>query len=204
MKKLIANILSSIAKSVSANNLAAAKAATVKGDFEAALKLYKVEAAKGNAKAQMFLGIAHQFGTHNLPKDTREAARWYKLAAEQVDNASAAERGSSVLAAHNLGGLYEKGQGVLQDYQEAIRWYKFAAELGYGPAQIGLGRMYALGHGVLQNLVMAHMWMSLAAMDGEDAWLKTRDALADKMTPDQIAEAQRLAKEFLSREFQAI
>jgi TPR repeat protein len=53
--------------------------------------------------------------------------------------------------------------------------------------------MYRHGHGVPQDYVRAHMWYNLAASRGLDAFW--RNAMAAKMTPAQIAEAQRLASE---------
>ena len=63
-------------------------------------------------------------------------------------------------------------------------------------AQFSLGVMYSKGRGVPQDYVQAHMWDNLAAaQDIEDA-RKGRDKLAEHMTPAQIAEAQRLAREW--------
>ncbi len=62
--------------------------------------------------------------------------------------------------------------------------------------------MYAEGKGVLQDYVTAHMWFNLSASrateaEGRDSAAKNRDELAAKMTPDQIAEAQRMAREWV-------
>ena len=46
------------------------------------------------------------------------------------------------------------------------------------------------------DYVMAHMWVNLSAAQGHKKAVKARDILAKKMTPDQIAEAQRLAREW--------
>ena len=56
--------------------------------------------------------------------------------------------------------------------------------------------MYALGLGVPQDYVHAHMWISLAAAQGDADAVNNRDIVAAKMTPDQIAEAQKLAREW--------
>ena len=67
-------------------------------------------------------------------------------------------------------------------------------------AQFSLGFMYATGQGVPQDDVQAHMWFNLAAsrMTGEDREIavRSRDRVADGLTPEQIAEAQRLAREW--------
>ena len=56
--------------------------------------------------------------------------------------------------------------------------------------------MYANGHGVPQDYVTAHMWLNLAGAQGREAYRETRDALAELMTPEQRAEAQRRAREW--------
>jgi TPR repeat protein len=56
--------------------------------------------------------------------------------------------------------------------------------------------MYELGLGVQQDYIQAHMWFNLAGAAGDAKGIKERDEIASKMTPDQIAEAQRLAREW--------
>ena len=91
-----------------------------------------------------------------------------------------------------------RGQGVPQDYQEAVKWYRLAAAQGNQPAQINLGVLYTNGTGVRQDLVRAHLWFTLAAAassgDSGDAATKNRDRIASKMTTDQIATAQEMAR----------
>ena len=83
---------------------------------------------------------------------------------------------------------------------EAVRWFLAAAEQGHAWAQNNLGVMYANGQGVPQDYIQAQMWYNLAASDltGDDReWaVKNRDEIAEKMTSEQIAEAQRLAREW--------
>ena len=95
-----------------------------------------------------------------------------------------------------LGNMYRRGDGVPQDYQEAVRLYRLAAEQGHTKAQFNLGVMYAGGRGVPHNDVLADMWMNLAAAQGNEPARTLRDKLAKRMTPAQIAEAQRLAREW--------
>ncbi len=95
----------------------------------------------------------------------------------------------------SLGGMYYNGQGVQQDYPEAAKWTRKAAEQGYAPAQADLGVLYWNGQGVPQDVVLAYMWLSLAAEQEPDA-VEERDLAASQMTPDEIAEAQRLAREW--------
>jgi hypothetical protein len=59
-----------------------------------------------------------------------------------------------------------------------------------------MGEMYRDGHGVPQDFILAHMWLNLATAQGNPEAEKMRDELAERMTPSQIAEAQRLAREW--------
>jgi len=97
--------------------------------------------------------------------------------------------------------MYVEGRGVPQDFKEAVRWWRAASEQGHADAQSNLGVMYTNGQGVPQDYIQAHMWYNLAASgrrDDDDRKMaaKNRDSIAEKMTPEQIAEAQRLAREW--------
>jgi hypothetical protein len=116
--------------------------------------------------------------------------RWYKLAASRND----------ANAQVFLGYMYQNGEGVLQDYTEAINWYRLAAKQGVADAQYNLASMYFSGQGVLQDYVRAHMWSNLASVNSEEN-KKKRDAIGSFMTPQQIAEAQKLARECQARNF---
>ena len=87
-----------------------------------------------------------------------------------------------------------------EDDREAVRWYRLAAEQGDADAQLNLGIMYFNGEGVPQDYVQAHKWFNLAAASAEvasrEAYVEARDRVAARMTPSQIAEAQRLAREW--------
>ncbi len=115
--------------------------------------------------------------------------KWYRRAAEQ----------GHAQAQYNLGLMYANGQGVPQDEQEAVKWFRLGAEQGYAIAQYTLGLMYGKGQGVPQDFVLAHMWANLAASQGGDKAVEKRDATATFMTPNQIAEAQRLAREWKAK-----
>lgn len=109
-----------------------------------------------------------------------------------------AEQGEAS-AQGSLGVMYAKGQGVTQDYKEAVKWYRKAAEQGDATAQKNLGKMYYDGKGVPPNYLKAHMWFNLAGAAGNDKAVKHRDIVAEKMTPAQIAEAQKLAREWVQK-----
>ena len=104
-----------------------------------------------------------------------------------------AEQGSAP-AEYGVGLIYDLGKGVPQDYAEASRWYRLAAQQGYSFAQFGLGSLYFAGRSVPQDDVAAYMWLSLAAAQGLADATKLRNLTAESMTPDELAEAQRLAQ----------
>jgi hypothetical protein len=86
---------------------------------------------------------------------------------------------------------YERG-----DYATALSEFQISAEQGNTEAQMMLGILYAEGEGVLQNYVEAHKWFNLSASRGNAQAKKARDKVAEKMTPEQISAAQRLAAEW--------
>ncbi len=111
-----------------------------------------------------------------------------------------AEQGDA-RAQHLLGAMYDNGRGVTQDYTEAAKWYRLAAEQGDARAQHLLGAMYGFGEGVPQDYVQAHMWFNLAAASrtpgvDRDRAVRNREIVAKLMTPAEVAEAQRLAREW--------
>ena len=81
-----------------------------------------------------------------------------------------------------------------------MRWYRLAADQGYASAQFNLGVMYGTGEGVPQDYVAAHMWFNLAAAqssgDDREHFVEARETAAALMTSEQIAEAQRLSREW--------
>jgi TPR repeat protein len=69
----------------------------------------------------------------------------------------------------------------------------------YRPAhygQVDLGVAYANGKGVARDHIRAYKWLSLAASQGDEHALVIRNWVATRMTPGQIAGAQRLAREW--------
>lgn len=102
-----------------------------------------------------------------------------------------------------MGIQYEHGQfGFPQDYFEAAKWYRKAAEQGHCGAQLYLGLFLAQGQGVEVNLIEAYKWIELAKRGNARDKFAADDCqnrLIAFMTPDQIAEGQRLARESMGR-----
>jgi TPR repeat protein len=158
-------------------------AAARRGDYDTAMRLIRPLAEQGDRAAQTFLG--HLF-TIVLPPDYAAAANWYGKAAEQGD----------AVAQERLGFQYANGLGVTQDLAAAASWYRKAADQGYASAQASLGLMYVFGNGVPQDYVTAYMWFDLASARGNRGAVSDRDRTAAQMTPEQIAAAQNLAREW--------
>jgi hypothetical protein len=111
---------------------------------------------------------------------------------------------------------YLGGDAVRRDYAEAAKWCRKGAEQGSVFCQRMLSDMYEQGLGVPQDYIVAYMWLILAAarLDAGlaheagtakappppasfgETLIKDRDKLAAKMTHEQIAEAQRPAREW--------
>jgi uncharacterized protein len=186
-------VLVAIGRAAVAGPLEDAQAAYNRLDYATALRLLRPLAEQGVADAQLMLSGMYQFG-HGVPKDNDEALKWERRAAEH-----------NATAQFFLGTEHEDGSdtlGVAQDFVEAAKWYRLAADQGFALAQLHLGRMYEKGQGVPQDYVLAYMLYNLAAAQVRGTWVNTpfyanqRDRLAQRMTPAQIAEAQKLAREW--------
>jgi len=150
----------------------------------------KEEAAQGDADAQFTLGVRYSRG-RGVPQDYAQALKWFRLAANQ----------GKAAAQLNLGVMYHEGEGVPRDYAQALKWYRLAAAQGHAKAQYNLGAMYGKGRGVPQDYVQALKWLTLAVATfttepEQGRAVQARDIVAANMTPAQIAEAQKLAREW--------
>lgn len=135
--------------------------------------------------------MLYEYG-RGVPKDYREALRWYRKAAEQ----------GMAPAEFSVGEAYALGREVTKDDREAVRWYLRSAEQNYAAAQLKLGAAYVLGVGVSRNVVQAYMWLSLASEkegEGQAVARQARNELERKMTADQLNEARRLAAEWKAK-----
>jgi len=166
--------------------------AFVRGDYITALRLWRPLAEQGNATAQYLIGHMYDWGL-GVPQDYAVAVEWYRKAADQ----------GLAQAQYKLGVSCAKGRGVSQDDAAAVEWYRKAAQQGHASAQFNLGVKYAKGKGVPQDYTAAHKWFNLAASrfpaseaTQRDKAVNARKLVATRMTPAQIAEAQRMAREW--------
>lgn len=189
------------------------------------LNLVRQDANQGNVNAQFALGAMYELG-RGVPQDYPEAVRWFRKAAEQGDANSQSKLGVMYFLGQNvlqdyaeairwsrkaaeqgnadsqsvLGLMYAQGLGAPKNSSESVLWFRRAAEQGKADSQASLGISYFLGLGVPKDLVQAYMWMNLAVSRASGIYqeeaAKTRDMVAKEMTAQQIAAAQRLAREW--------
>lgn len=97
--------------------------------------------------------------------------------------------------------MYYKGEGVAQSSSEAVKWWRLAAQQGDAEVQYNLGVMYMKGHAVPQDNVRAYMWFNIAAVSGIADAVKNRDIVARKLNSQQMAQAQKLARDCQQSKF---
>ena len=155
----------------------------------AAARWIGLAADQGHAVAQFSLGLLYYEG-RGVQVDRAEAVRWYRISAEQ----------GYAEAQYSLALAFEDGAGVQRDAASAVEWFRLAADQGHPVAQYFLGLKYDQGDGVMKDPVAAHMWLFLAAEqtvgDEWETFVGALDEVAARMTPTQVAEAERLAREF--------
>jgi len=159
-----------------------------RGDYSTALREWRPLAEQGMVAAQFNLGQLYAHG-QGVPQDYVQARQWWEKAAVLGDEEAAA----------NLGTLYLNGQGCVQDYQKALDWFRRAATRGNAMAFTNLGLMYEHGSGVPQDYVRACMWYILGTAHGDKLGTERGDALAKRMTPAQLFQAQQRAREWMPK-----
>lgn len=188
-------------------------------DLHAAYRWFARASEQNDADAWFWLGTMHRLG-ESVARDAQQAVQHWRKGAELggaaaqaalaqalftgdgIDKApdeavrlarTAAERGVPAAQAI-LGQAYLRGEGGLpRNLGEYLRWTRRAADRGNRGSMESLAESFHTGTGVPQDFVQAHMWANLAGARGSVRATKLRDELAAKMTPDQIAEAQRAA-----------
>jgi TPR repeat protein len=157
--------------------------AALAGDYPTALALLGAGVKRGDARAEFFLGVLYESGT-GVPKDTAQAARLYRMSADQ----------GLATAQNNLGALYANGDGVMQDLGQAVHWWLRAAEQGLPTAQANLAGYYATGTFVHKDLVQAYKWAALAAAQGYQDGAEMLATLKTMISPEELANAERLIR----------
>ena len=157
-------------------------------DHQASFACIEQLAQSGNATAQLALGGFYA-GGYGVPQDQQQAVAWYEKSAA----------GGNDVAMSRLGTAYLTGTGVTQDYGQAAAWFAKAASAGDAWSMEKLGSLYETGQGVGQDNVAAYQWYDIAAARGDSHAADLRDALAQKMSADQIEAAKKASDEWLAQ-----
>lgn len=154
-------------------------------DFVQAAAWFQKAADRGLPYAQHNLAGVYFYG-NGLPQNYQEALKWYRKAAD----AGFAPSQSF------LGWMYLNGKGVEANYQEALKWYRKSADQGDMEAQFSLGQMYFTGENLNPDFVESYKWINLAAAQGHTNAIRQRAKLAEALTAEELAEAQKRSAAF--------
>lgn len=111
------------------------------GNIPQAKKFYELALQKKHNGARLNLGTLYY-----EQKDFSNALKHFEIVCEKSSGEA------KMLACHNLGVMYDNGEGTLQDYRKSHQYYKISCDMGYGYACNNLGVLYANGLGTKQNL----------------------------------------------------
>jgi TPR repeat protein len=153
-----------------------------------AFKWWLMAAQQEHLEAQHNIGIAYLDG-EGVAKDEVQAFSWIRKSADQ----------GRLEWQYLLGVMHFKGQGTAKNNVEAVRWFMRAAECGLSAAQHSIGALYYEGIGVPKDDVISYKWLLLAAAQGNETSKGYAKMLEGVLTPNQLAEGQRMAREFQPR-----
>ena len=150
------------------------------------------EAEAVAARERLKTSLGSKFATERGDAAPELNLGFYGGASVEVTK-DAAERGNAE-AQVSLGCKYYFGMGVERSDAEALKWFRKAAEQGHVSGQFNLGSRYEEGEGVAKDYVEAYAWYNLASVT-KNIVAEYRDDLEKKMTPQQVADAQKRTKE---------
>jgi len=128
------------------------------------------------------------------------AAQQTKADQKPIEEVKAKAEAGDAESEMELARRYDKGEGVVKDHTEAAKWYRKAADQNLAKAQYNLGVCHERGDGVAEDWVEAYKWLLLAARRGHEAPKEHMTLLESKLlTPEQIAQGQKRAREFKPR-----
>lgn len=176
------------------------------------------------ARDDALLDIARMYENGDeLPRSPRDAAKWYRRAADQNDPRAMVKLASILVngagvpqdyaqalqlcqaaakqyapAQFCVGYFFQHGLGVKEDSAEAAKWYEKSAAGWHPPAYMALGQMYWKGEGVKADPVKAYMWFFQAYREGQKSAKSLGESVLKEMTTD---ENNRLDKVLRERHF---
>ena len=171
-----------------AQTLSEGFAAKVEGDFVTAFFIWSKLESEGNFEAKIQLAEAYHFGL-GVTQNPEKAFTLFLQAAQKQP-----------YFGFNVGVAFEQGIGIYQDYKKAAEWYEIASSSN-PYAQCNLGGMYASGRGVIKDPLKAHMWANIASSASPDDGCKLRDYLEQSLTPNQLDQSLKLARNCVEKEY---
>ncbi len=150
-------------------------------DYEQGKKLICEAAEAGDANAQFNCGALYDQGK-GVTKDTKKAMDWYKKSAEK----------GNIAAKNSLGIIY--ADGAEKDTTKAFQVWQQTAAVGNPFGLFRLGDAYGRGVGTPKDLVKAHAYLNLASARGVNEAQAIRAELEKQLTPEQITQAQQIAR----------
>jgi localization factor PodJL len=194
------------------------------GDDEARAEHLREAAELGHPQAAYELGLAYMEG-RGVAKDLELSATWINRAADLGDPGAEFLVGSSFYAGVGvdqdiprglmfleraaeqghpraqflLGQAYVDGIGVDANPEWAARWYGKAARGGHPQAQYAFGVMFESGLGLPKSSRRAYQWFDLAANNNYEKASVLRDALAEKLSPEELAAAKTMVARFSAK-----
>jgi uncharacterized protein len=195
-------------------------------DYARAIELLTPLAERGNAVAQLKLGLIYARGEGVAPNGAA-ALRWLAAAAEQGQSEAQFELGVAHRdglgtpvdgklamqwfqraaqagvphACHAIGEMYLDHPDVPQDYAAALVWFLRGAQEDDADSLYNIGLRYLLGQGVTADEIEAYKWFDLAAAAGlgelRDKAVNLRQAIGERLTPMQVSRAKTAAQDWL-------
>lgn len=163
-------------------------------DIAKSVNYYRKGAEAGDSDCQTSMGMLYQAGDRipsGIDTDIGEAARWYRMAADQ----------NHTEAIQHLAMINISGKGIEKNEEEAAKLFRKGAELGNADCLWGLGQCYLEGRGVSMDTVMAYALYSaslagVAHPEQKKAMTARRDKLGETLTSDQLKRAEPIVKEW--------
>lgn len=148
-------------------------------------------ADKGLIEAVASLGRCYYFGEHGLPRDYKEAARWFKISAEAGDSSSQ----------NYLGVIHDQALVGERDETAAIDWFTKAAKQGERKAQASLGRILGPTSEDKARRLQALAWLIVGKQAGEITAIKSFQDVQPSIRSGELEEATEMARKFQAELF---
>lgn len=127
-----------------------------------------------------------------IPEGNEDQQDWYgTLVGDQEDD----DPNIDDIAREKFNRAFEAA--IAGSFREAYQVYLELAEAGIAVSQYYLGKMYLKGSGTLQDYCLAHMWLNIAASQDHKKAAIQLEKLTARMTAEQLAEAQKMAREWI-------